>query len=214
VRASAPLSPTERRQLESEGWLHFPGVLPAGALAAMHAAWDGLVAASPNAGADSNWGPALEAEPAFAVCQTHPRILAAVSALLDDDVHLLRVNGRAPPQGHGRQGLHVDWKGPTLPERQLLANAFWVLDDMAQDNGATRIVPGSHRWARVPRGSYAQPQSVHPGERILEARAGDVLVFSSHVWHAGTLNASGHRRRLVIAQFGRREIAAENEGYS
>ncbi|WP_257455190.1 phytanoyl-CoA dioxygenase family protein [Archangium lipolyticum] len=212
LNISIPLSPTELRQLESEGWLRFPRVLSGKELAEMHAAWDRLAAASPNDSAGNNWGPDLGAEPAFAICQAHPRVLAAVSVFLDDDVHVLRVVGRAPPRGHGRQGLHVDWKGPTPPERQILVNAFWVLDDMALDNGATRIVPGSHRWARVPRGAYAQPQSVHPEERVLEASAGDVIVFSSHIWHAGSLNTSGRRRRLVIAQFGRHEIAAEYMG--
>jgi ectoine hydroxylase-related dioxygenase (phytanoyl-CoA dioxygenase family) len=197
---------TERRQLESEGWLLLPGVLSATELAVMHAAWEGLAASLPNEGANTNWGPHLDTEPAFAVCQTHPRVMAAVGALLDDDVHVRWVHGRAPPRGHGRQGLHVDWGTPTPPERQILVNAFWVLDDMARDNGATRLVPGSHRWARVPRGQNAQPQAVHPGERVLEARAGDVLVFSAHVWHAGSSNESGRRRRVVLAQFGRGEL--------
>lgn len=202
----------ERRQLESEGWLLLPGVLSAGELAAMHADWDRLAAALPNEGANTNWGPDLTAEPTFAVCETHPRVMAAMGALLDDDVHVRWLHGRAPPLGHGRQGLHADWGAPAPPERQLLANAFWVLDDMSRDNGATRIVPGSHRWGRMPRGSYAQPQAVHPGERVLEARAGDVLVFSAHVWHAGSSNESGRRRRVVLAQFCRRELVASTPG--
>jgi ectoine hydroxylase-related dioxygenase (phytanoyl-CoA dioxygenase family) len=207
------LSPTERKQLELQGWLLLPGVLPATELSAMHQAWERLAADLPNQGANTNWGPDLGPEPAFAICRTHPRVLAALGVLLDDDVHVRWLHGRSPPQGHGRQGLHVDWNQPVPAERQLLANAFWVLDDMARDNGATRIVPGSHRWARMPRGSFAQPQAVHPEERVLEARAGDVLVFSSHLWHAGTNNESGRRRRVVLAQFARREVASGHEAY-
>ncbi|AKJ08417.1 phytanoyl-CoA dioxygenase PhyH [Archangium gephyra] len=207
------LSPTERRQLELQGWLLLPGVLPANELAAMHAAWERLAATLPNEGANTNWGPDLTSDPAFALCRTHPRVLAALGVLLDDDLHVRWLHGRSPPRGHGRQGLHVDWSSPTPPERQILANAFWVLDDMARDNGATRLVPGSHRWARMPRGQYAQPQGHHPEERVLEARAGDVLVFSSHLWHAGACNESGRRRRVVLAQFCRRELASMNEEY-
>lgn len=208
-----PLSPTERRQLELQGWLLLPGVLRAAELSAMHASWERLASALPNEGANTNWGPGLDEEPAFSVCRTHPRVLAALGVLLDDDVHVRRLHGRSPPRGHGRQGLHVDWNSPVPAERQLLVNAFWVLDDMDRDNGATRIVPGSHRWARVPRGMYAQPQGHHPEERVLEARAGDVIVFSSHLWHAGSCNESGRRRRVVLAQFGRRELASLNEAY-
>ncbi|WPB77766.1 phytanoyl-CoA dioxygenase family protein [Archangium violaceum] len=207
------LPPTERRQLELQGWLLLPGVLPAKELAAMHATWEQLAATLPNEGANTNWGPDLTSDPAFAICRTHPRVLAALGVLLDDDIHVRWLHGRSPPRGHGRQGLHVDWSKPTPAERQILANAFWVLDDMDRDNGATRIVPGSHRWARMPRGTYAQPQGHHPEERVLEARAGDVLVFSSHLWHAGACNESGRRRRVVLAQFCRRELASMNEEY-
>jgi ectoine hydroxylase-related dioxygenase (phytanoyl-CoA dioxygenase family) len=179
----------------------------------MHAAWERLAASLPNEGANTNWGPDLTSDPAFTLCRTHPRVLAALGVLLDEDIHVRWLHGRSPPRGHGRQGLHVDWSKPTPPERQILANAFWVLDDMDRDNGATRIVPGSHRWARMPRGQYAQPQGHHPEERVLEARAGDVLVFSSHLWHAGACNESGRRRRVVLAQFCRRELASMNEAY-
>ncbi|MCY1082905.1 phytanoyl-CoA dioxygenase family protein [Archangium lansingense] len=206
-------SPTERQQLELQGWLVLPGVLSAAELATMHAAWERLAAALPNEGASTNWGPDLDTEPTFAVCRTHPSVLAALGVLLDNDVHVRRLHGRSPPRGHGRQGLHVDWSSPAPPGRQILANAFWVLDDLTRDNGATRIVPGSHRWARVPRGHYAQPQGVHPEERVLEAHAGDVIVFSSHLWHAGSCNDSGRRRRVVLAQFGRRELASVHEEY-
>lgn len=207
------LSPTERRQLELQGWLLLPGVLPAKELVAMHAAWEQLAATLPNEGANTNWGPDLTSDPAFAICRTHPRVLAALGVLLDDDIHVRWLHGRSPPRGHGRQGLHVDWSKPTPAERQILANAFWVLDDMDRDNGATRIVPGSHRWARMPRGPYAQPQGHHPEERVLEARAGDVIVFSAHLWHAGACNESGRRRRVVLAHFCRHELASMYEEY-
>ena len=89
------------------------------------------------------------------------------------------------------------------PERALIANAFWILDDMTHENGATRVVPGSHRFGRLPRGSIAQPLGHHPDEIVIEARAGDVVVTSAHLWHGGTRNVSGRRRRVAIAQFAR-----------
>jgi ectoine hydroxylase-related dioxygenase (phytanoyl-CoA dioxygenase family) len=33
----------------------------------------------------------------------------------------------------------------------------------------------------------------HPQARSIRARAGDVLVFSAHLWHAGSENRSGAR---------------------
>jgi ectoine hydroxylase-related dioxygenase (phytanoyl-CoA dioxygenase family) len=34
-----------------------------------------------------------------------------------------------------------------------------------------------------------------------------VLVFSAHLWHAGSKNISGASRRIAMAHFARREIA-------
>jgi ectoine hydroxylase-related dioxygenase (phytanoyl-CoA dioxygenase family) len=173
----------------------------------MHAAWDRLASTLPNEGADTNWGPPdLLQEPVYRVCLEHPYVVAAVAALLDSDFRAQGVHGRSPPRGHGRQGLHIDWMATVPPDRQILANAFWVLDDLARDNGGTRVVPGSHRWVRAPRGAIAQPSGAHPEERYLEASAGDVIVFTGHLWHSGSLNESGRRRRVAIAQFSRPEV--------
>jgi ectoine hydroxylase-related dioxygenase (phytanoyl-CoA dioxygenase family) len=90
-----------------------------------------------------------------------------------------------------------------LPDQPRLANAFLVLDAATAENGATRIVPGTHRSGAAPRGTLAQPHGRHRAERILQAQPGDVLVFSAHLWHAGAQNHTGHRRRLALAQFER-----------
>lgn len=200
------LSRAEEEQLTQQGWLLLKGVIAPGVLPAMHEAWERAEARGSYSG--NNWGPRdLLQEEVFSACLEEPGVMAAVSLLLDGDVCLRAFHGRSPPRGHGRQGLHIDWSEPVPPERQILVNTFWMLDDVDEDNGATRIVPGSHRWRRAPRGFYAQPQAKHPEERVIRARAGDVLVFSSHVWHSGTENTSGRRRRVAIAQFSRHALS-------
>jgi hypothetical protein len=201
----AAITAEERRALLAEGWLRLRAVLDPRALELMRCAWEARlsgVEGGANAGP-----PGLEQDPAFEACRSQPWVLSAVAALLDGDLTLISLRGRDPPRGHGRQGLHADYPGVVEPDRQMLANAFWALDDMDEANGATRLVPGAHRLRQLPRGPWAQPHGRHPEERTLEARAGDVIVFSGHLWHAGSLNRSGARRRVVIAQFGRREVA-------
>ncbi len=132
---------------------------------------------------------------------SEPRVLAAVSHLLAGDVTLVSADGRDPPAGHGQQGLHVDWPEPVAPGEHLLVNAFWVLDNMDETNGATRIVPRTHRCGKLPIGPIAQPHARHAAERVLCAGAGDVLVVSAHLWHSGTRNRSGRRRRLLSSHF-------------
>jgi hypothetical protein len=199
------LSQAERAQLAEQGWLLLPGVAAAASLPAMHAAWERVEAKSEPNGA--NFGPSgLEEEPLFRACLEEPRVAEAVRALLGDESRLQICKGRAPPRGHGRQGLHIDWSEPVPPERQILANVFVLLDDMDEENGATRLVPGSHRWHRAPRGNVAQPHGAHREERAMRGRAGDALIFSGHLWHSGTENRSGRRRRVAIGVFSRIDL--------
>jgi hypothetical protein len=201
----------ELSSLERQGYLHLRSVLTPHELTQMREAWDGLLEAGrrlKSSGSEApNDGPTgLEQAPAFACCLKHPRVMSVVSALLGGDVVLIGMRGRDPPQGHGRQGLHADLPQPVEPARQVMANVFWVLDDMDGANGATRLVPGSHRLRQLPRGQWAQAHGHHPQELTVAAQAGDAIVFSAHVWHAGSLNSSGARRRVAIAQFGRSEL--------
>lgn len=202
------LTAEELSFLELEGYLRLRSVLTSRQLIQMREAWDSLLEEGRRLKSSGNEAPSdgpsgLEKAPAFACCLAHPRVMSALSALLGGDVMLIGMRGRDPPQGHGRQGLHTDHPQPVEAARQIMANVFWVLDDMDGANGATRFVPGSHRLRQLPRGQWAQPHGKHPQELILAAQAGDAIVFSAHVWHAGSLNSSGARRRVAIAQFRR-----------
>lgn len=196
------LTGPEREHLHTEGWVRLEQALSPDQVRRMNEAWDRWEASVGPDKVGNNWGPDhLETEPPFQPCLRQPRVADAVRELLGEQARLCGVHGRSPPKDHGRQGLHVDWSEPVKPGEHLLANCFFALDDMDASNGATRVVPRSHRTGRVPRGSVAQPHGHQPGELQLQARAGDALVFSSHLWHAGGLNASGARRRVVLVQY-------------
>ncbi len=74
-------------------------------------------------------------------------------------------------------------------------NALAYFDDYASANGATRIVPGSHRPSPNEQAfDFAdESRSVH-----LSGSAGDILVFDADMVHAGTLNPTGARRRSIL----------------
>jgi phytanoyl-CoA dioxygenase PhyH len=133
-------------------------------------------------------------------------------------------NLRDPLQGRGQQDLHVDV--PKLfDDDWWVSNAIITFDDMTDDNGPTRVVPGSHRWqpmnvpyvnigdwepgpltpeeqARVPK-DLAAP---YPGEVRVTAPKGSVIVINSSLWHAGTTNVSGARRRVLHLTYTRRDL--------
>ena len=81
---------------------------------------------------------------------------------------------------------------------------MFFLDDVTADNGPTRLVPGSHRSGSIPPKNLADPRARHRDEKCITGPAGDVLVFSSHLWHSGTANTSGRPRRVITVTYRRR----------
>lgn len=119
-------------------------------------------------------------------------IASAVAAILGKKVPAARVHYRAPLPGHGAQALHADWPEPIAPGQERVATAIVALVAFTHANGATRLVPGSHRLPRL--ATPANPDIAFPGERIVTCDAGDAIVFTGHLRHGGTRNNSNGRR--------------------
>jgi hypothetical protein len=202
------LKPSDRQSLADQGFLYIPAVADKKTIETMRETWERCMQQPVVVKRGNNDGPSrLAQEPAFQPCIEHPYVMSAVSQLLDGDVVLLSLRGRNPRHDSGQQGFHVDYATPVPPDRQCIVNAFWMLDAMDESNGATRLIPGSHRLARIPDKTLSQPDARHPQARFMSACAGDVIVFSAHLWHAGSKNISGASRRIAMAHFGRREVA-------
>ena len=143
-------------------------------------------------------------DPAFPVEKT-PAILEVVQQIIGREFGVLYSGAREPAQGRGQQGLHQDWmrrspSGATLAQADV-ATVLAFLDDFGPDNGATGLIPGSHRWPHPLLKAQQQAQATHPEEIQFSGRAGDVLIFNGHLWHRGRENRSGAPRRAVQVQF-------------
>ncbi len=132
---------------------------------------------------------------------THPKVLAAIEAVLGSEYKLSSLNYRAAKPGLGLQKLHVDY-GNTVPEGVYkVCNTIWLLDDFTENNGATRIVPGTHTLKTLPQDALYDPNLPHPNEIKIIAPAGSVFIFNSHVWHGGTTNHTQNYRRSIHSYF-------------
>jgi len=131
-------------------------------------------------------------------------VLAALAHVLDNDMKLSSLNSRAALPGQGLQGLHADWNEPVKPDRYQVCNSIWLLDDFTSENGATRVVPKSHRLEKLPSQVMSDPAAPHPDEQLLIAPAGTVVIFNSHTWHGGTLNRTAKPRRALHSYWCRR----------
>ncbi len=141
----------------------------------------------------------------FDLCYTHPRVLAAMAHMLDGDVKLHSLGSRSATLGHGLQGLHTDFGANLGSGSWVGCNSVWLLEDFTEENGATRLVPGSHRIGKHPRGVMADPKQVHPDEIRITAPAGTVVVFTGHTWHGGARNCGSRIRWAMQDAFCRRD---------
>ena len=142
--------------------------------------------------------------PAFDLVYTHPKVLAAIHHVIGRDFKLSSLNARDALPGEGLQGLHADW-GTDYDGQSHVCNSIWLLDDFRQENGCTRLVPGTHKGLN-PGNADIDRMAPHPEEEYVIAPAGTVAVFNSQTWHGGTLNKSTDlQRRAMHCYFTARE---------
>jgi len=124
----------------------------------------------------------------------HPLLLALCDQVLlpncaDYVLNLGHLMDRGP--GAERQWLHRDediWVHVPRPRPELMLATVVALEDFVEENGATVIAPGSHRW---PRERLAEEQDL----AVAAMSAGSAVVYLGSTLHAGGANTSSDRWR-------------------
>jgi ectoine hydroxylase-related dioxygenase (phytanoyl-CoA dioxygenase family) len=203
------LDAASRAALDADGYLVLDGLLDDAALAGVR---DAVAAAIERDGpkgptgtlhADDLTGPAIEA------LWTAPRLTAAVEHVLGPNPERRAMGLRAPNPGYGAQALHADFAGPPPPDGAHVAVAIVALVDVPEDGGATRLVPGTHRWNRVAPGNTIDRS--WPGERLIALSAGSAVLLNGHLWHSGTRNRAPHRRDALQVTYLRRHTPSRTK---
>jgi hypothetical protein len=124
----------------------------------------------------------------------HPRVLALLDALLMPNYLLSQLQGIQIGPGESAQFLHFDdgMYPVARPRAALSAATIWAITDFSADNGATVVVPGSHRWdgTRKPTDADEHVSVVMP--------AGSVVFFLGTLWHGGGANRTTRQHRLAV----------------
>jgi len=126
----------------------------------------------------------------------HPLLLTVLDAVLGSSYHLSAPTGIEIAPGERAQFLHTDDAIYPLPRphNDVVLNSMWAFDDFTTDNGATRVVPGSHRWT--------DRQPVDPDETVtVTMPAGSVLFLRGTLWHGGGANQTDRPRLGVLLEY-------------
>ena len=107
------------------------------------------------------------------------------------------------PRSQRRVPLHVDFRADT--EGWPMVGFIVMVDEFRADNGATRFVPGSHKWPSIPADVMKDPVSAHEGEVTACGPAGSVIIYNGSVWHGHGANRSGQPRRSIQGAYIRRD---------
>lgn len=229
--SATDLSEDNRRALDQDGFFIVKDVYSPAECAEMADSFDRLcevegdkggheVHIEPGAPRVSNIFNKTEAYDRCLTC--HPLLAASLHLLGEFKLH--GANLREPAKGGGHQDIHAD-----VPKK--FADDWWVcnglllFDDMTETNGPTRVIPGSHLWPSVniplvnvgdweapaltPEEQALIPSDLavpHPKEVRVVAPAGSVVIINSALWHSGTRNESGDRRRVLHLTYTRRDL--------
>ncbi|KAF7194677.1 Dioxygenase [Pseudocercospora fuligena] len=146
--------------------------------------------------------------PEFHSLLEHPLIDDIVPEMLGDYFLIHSYSANIARPGNVPMMVHTDQVGIQPPVRNMYygLNIMWFLEDVTEENGGTRVWPGSHL------GNYApdDPFSIE-GSIAAEGPAGTALVFESRLWHATGPNRLSEGERPVILMFFMRSFVRQQE---
>lgn len=90
--------------------------------------------------------------------------------------------------------LHIDSGFPYKGKYLISVLILFVLEDMNKENGATVVVPKSHKS-----GNFSNRKTKNT--KLINANAGDILIIDARVWHGTTENKTNNSRWLINALF-------------
>jgi len=129
-------------------------------------------------------------------------VLEACCRVIGQSFQLSSLLARTVHPNSQAQHLHFDFRPDA--EGWPMVGFIVMLDDFRKDNGATRFVPGSHKWPVDPRCSI-NDRDAHQHDQILACgAAGSVIVYNGSVWHGHTANQTAEPRRSIQGAYIRR----------
>lgn len=208
---------------ETDGYVIFPGIMPPEEVDRQRAALKPFIEADIRGrnvfeGVESNRIYAmLGKDPIFADLITHPLQLAFATRELGKSCLLSACLAINLHPGETVQPWHMDDDHcrQKMPRKALGVSTFWTIDPMTENNGATEVISGSHKWGPVkPDGANTssdfsnnmvgnpnEDHAVHPDAIKAVMPAGSLMIAKGNLWHRGGANRSDSSRLIVTPQY-------------
>ena len=138
----------------------------------------------------------LELDAVFRDLVRHPLAIDLVAALLGPDFIISNFTANIALPGSRSMRLHSD-QSIVVPEpwyHPWALNIIWCLDDVDEENGATRYIPGSHKFR------WRSELPVDAADRTVpfQAKAGSIVAMEGRIWHTSGANVSASRERALL----------------
>ena len=124
-----------------------------------------------------------------------------LQACSDYQINLTQAISIGP--GEVKQILHQD--DPMFPfehsGKEVMINCMWAVDDFTEHNGATVLVPGSHKWPRSENIDLSYENL--PPEKVTKGvmKKGSVLIYLGSLFHCGGANKANSRRIGAVISY-------------
>ncbi len=215
MNANVTLSKGEKDRLDHDGFLVLENFAEPELLAALHHRIIDLFSElGERAGAEFKQEPQtdrlanlVDYDESFRQAIAAPKLLACVEYVLGSEYKLGSLNARsARPHSDWVQPFHCDMGALPDEKGYSVCNIVWMLDDFTTENGATRCIPGSHAWGKLPQDVLTDLVASHPEETLITGESGTVVVMNAHLWHGGTANRTAKARLAMHSFYCRRDL--------
>jgi hypothetical protein len=224
--------------LEEDGYVYFPGVLGVDETVelkecidktpAIKDNWDsystpeGLVYGNFQGGGFylKHIKCAFNRDPVFFKQIDRSPMIELAESVHGEDCHIIGNTAWVTGEGRPDQHLHADWVPVPLEEEirndkrlkipPFATTAMFYLDDVYEELGPTKMIPGSHKSGRQPGDEITwhgkEPQSIL-------CKAGDVVMFRSEIWHRGSASTVPQNRYLLQVFYSNRMVTQKFPPY-
>jgi len=126
-----------------------------------------------------------------------PAVLPIVDGVLSPECLVSSLSSIVIGPGETSQPIHADDQAMPLgkPHVPTVCNTMWALTDFTEENGATRVIPGSHLADHSP--TFGRHYDSVPAEMP----RGSVLVWHGSLWHGGGANQTDERRYAIAMNY-------------